>query len=256
MSEPRIRPVLRTVLLTAAVLLLTSPAGAQMPQPDGSHPPHEPVPSIVVNGDGEVRVAPDEAMVRLGVVAQEESARQAQNEASRIADAILSAVAELGVENDAIQTSQLYLTPVYEQGGPRQQVPTEPRIIAYRASNTVSIRLDDLSKIGPVIDAGIDNGSNQVEGVSFQVRDDRAARRDALTAAVTEARGKAEAMAAALGVSLGPILDAREGGYSIERPEFAQARMMAMDAGGGGTPVAPGQVTISASVTLRYRIGE
>lgn len=242
----------RTVL-ALLISTLALPLGAQMPEPT-PHPPHEPVPSIVVNGDGEVRVAPDEAMVRLGVVAQEESAREAQNEASRIADAILEAVAELGVGNEAIQTSQLYLTPVYEQGGPRQQVPTEPRIIAYRASNTVSIRLSDLTKIGPVIDAGIDNGSNQVEGVSFQVRDDRAARRDALTAAVTEAHAKAEAMAAALGVSLGPILDAREGGYSIERPEFAQARMMAMEAS-ADTPVAPGQVTVHASVTLRYRIG-
>lgn len=246
----------RTVL-ALLISTLALPLGAQMPQPDqpdGMHP-HEPVPSIVVNGNGEVRVAPDEAMVRLGVVAQEETAREAQNEASRIADAILSAVAELGVGNEAIQTSQLYLTPVYEQGGPRQQVPTEPRIIAYRASNTVSIRLADLTKIGPVIDAGIESGSNQVEGVSFQLRDDRAARQEALTAAVTEARAKAQVMATALGVELGPILDAQEGGYSIDRPEFAQARMMAMEAA-ADTPVAPGQVTVSASVTLRYRIAQ
>lgn len=223
-----------------------------MPEP--SHP-HEPVPSILVNGTGEVRTAPDEAVVRLGVVAQEPTAREAQNGASRIAGAILDAVSALGVEREAIQTSQLYLTPVYEQGGPRQQVPTEPRIIAYRASNTVSIRLSDLTKIGPVIDAGIDSGSNQVEGVSFQLRDDRAARQEALTAAVVEARGKARVMATALGVELGPVLDAREGGYQVDRPQFAQARMMAMESA-ADTPVAPGQVTVSASVTLRYRIGE
>lgn len=246
--------ILATLGFLALATLQPLPSGAQMPQPDGSHPHHDPVPSIVVNGNGEVRVAPDEAVVLLGVVAQEETAREAQNEASRIAGAILSAVAELGVGNEAIQTSQLYLTPVYEQGGPRQQVPTEPRIIAYRASNTVSIRLSDLSKIGPVIDAGIESGSNQVEGVSFQLRNDRNARQEALTAAVTEARGKAQVMATALGVELGPILDAQEGGYSIDRPQFAQARMMAMESA-ADTPVAPGQVTVAASVTLRYRIG-
>lgn len=239
--------------LTAFALLLSTlalPLGAQMPEPT----PHDPIPSILVNGNGEVRTAPDEAVVRLGVVAQEPSAREAQNEASRIADAILSAVAGLGVERSAIQTSQLYLTPVYEQGGPRQQVPTEPRIIAYRASNTVSIRLDDLTKIGPVIDAGIDSGSNQVEGVSFQLRDDREARQEAMRRAVEEARGKARAMADALEVSLGAVLEAQEGGYSIDRPQFAQTRMMAMESSMADTPVAPGQVTVSASVTLRYRI--
>lgn len=239
--------------LAASLLLstLALPLGAQMPEPMS---PHEPTPSILVNGTGEVRIAPDEAVVQLGVVAQETSAREAQSEASRIAGAILSAVAELGVEREAIQTSQLYLTPVYEQGGPRQQVPTEPRIIAYRASNTVSIRLEDLTKIGPVIDAGIDAGSNQVEGVSFQLRNDRRARQEAMRRAVAEARGKAQAMAEALEVSLGPILDAQEGGYSIDRPQFAQTRMMAMESSMADTPVAAGQVTVSASVTLRYRI--
>lgn len=253
--NPEIRPThAPATLVLAALTVLTlsiPPLGAQMPEP---MPPHDPVPSILVNGTGEVRTAPDEAVVQLGVVAQEPTAREAQNEASRIAGAILSAIAELGVERDAIQTSQLYLTPVYEQGGPRQQVPTEPRIIAYRASNTVSIRLADLEKIGPVIDAGIDAGSNQVEGVSFQLRNDRDARQEAMRRAVAEARGKAQAIAEALEVGLGPILDAQEGGYSIDRPQFAQARMMAMESSMADTPVAAGQVTVSASVTLRYRI--
>lgn len=241
----------------AAFVLLTLPLGAQMPEPP-MHPPHEPIPAITVNGSGQVRIAPDEAVVRLGVVAQKETAQAAQQEASRVARGILEAVAAQGVPEAAVQTSQLVLTPVYQHPSPRQQmeVPTEPRIIGYRASNVVSVRLEDLAKIGPVIDAGIGAGANQVEGVHFQLQDDRAAREEALRKAVAEARSKAAAMAEALGVTLGPLLEAHEGGVSIERPEFAQVRMLAMDASvGGDTPVAAGELTVTGNVTLRYRIG-
>lgn len=234
-----------------SILQLTTPLGAQMPDP----PDKKPVPAITVTGSGEVRSAPDLAEVRLGVVAQRETARDAQGEASRVARGILDAVAGLGVPEEAVQTSQLVLTPVYEQPAPRQQVPTEPRIIAYRASNVVSVRLSDLTKVGPVIDAGIETGSNRLEGVSFQLEDDRAAREEALRKAVAEARGKAKAMAEALEVELGPVLEAREGGVTVDRPQLAQVRMMSLEAGGGETPVAAGEVSVSATVTLRYRIG-
>jgi uncharacterized protein YggE len=236
-----------------AAILCTLPAGAQMPEPPAG-PAREPAPSITVSGYGEMRVAPDLATVRLGVVAQQQSARDAQQDASRIAQAILAGVAALDVPREAVQTSQLILTPVYEQPAPRQQVPTEPRIIAYRAANVVSVRLEDLAKIGRVIDAAIDAGANQVDGVDFQLRNDREAREEALRRAVREARSKAATMAEALGVSLGPVLDAREGGVSVEPPQFA-TRMFAMEARASETPVSPGEITVSANVTLRYRIG-
>lgn len=242
------------VAAVAAFVVSTLPVGAQMPEPP-VHPPYPPIPSITVTGSGEVRAAPDEAVVGLGVVAQMEQAREAQRQASRVAQAILDAVAALGVPAEAVQTSQLVLTPVYEHPSPRaMQVPTEPRIIGYRASNVVTVRLADLAKVGPVIDAGIEAGANRVEGVTFQLRDDRAAREEALRRAVAEASGKARAMAGALEVELGPVLDAHEGGVTVERPYLA-VRAMAMEAGDAATPVAPGEVTLSANVTLRYRIG-
>lgn len=235
-----------------AAILCTLSAGAQMPEPPAG--PHvAPVPSITVAGSGEMRVAPDLATVRLGVVSQQQTARDAQQDASRIAQAILAGVSALDVPRDAIQTSQLILTPVYDQPAPRQQVPTEPRIVAYRASNVVSVRLVDLAKIGRVIDAAIDAGANQVEGVDFQLQDDREAREEALRRAVREARSKAATIAEALDVSLGPVLDAVEGGVSIQPPQFA-TRMFAMEARSAETPVSPGEITVSANVTLRYRI--
>jgi uncharacterized protein YggE len=242
------RPALLAV--TAALILAASPLGAQMNDSD-----EQPVPSITVNGSGEVRMAPDEAVVRLGVVAQSSTARQAQQEVNRTAQAILEGMAALGIPEKAIQTSQLVLSPVYDQPGPRQQAPSEPRIVGYRASNVVSVRLTDLAKVGPAIDAATESGANQVQGVDFQLRDDLEARQKALAQAVEEARAKARTIASALGVDLGPVLDVQEGGISIHRPQLGGTRMLAMEARTAETPVAAGEVTISANVTLRYRIG-
>lgn len=234
-------------LLTVAAL----PAGAQMT--DHSH---EPPPQIVVNGAGEVQAAPDEATVQLGVVAQSDNARQAQSEASRIAGAILAAVARLGVPEKAVQTSQLVLTPRYEQPDPQQRGYRDPRIVGYEASNVVSIRLEDLTKIGPVIDAGIEAGANRVDGVGFGLKDDAAARRQALEMAVAEARAKASTLASAAGVSLGPILEIQESGVAVYKPQMAMRGMVSMEARmAADTPVSPGEITVSANVMIRYRIG-
>jgi len=213
------------------------------------------VPAITVSGSGEVHVDPDLAVVRLGVLAQNAEASMAQQEANRVAKGILDGVEALGVPRDAVQTSRLVLSPVYEQPRPQDQA-REPRISAYRASNVVSVRLDDLTKIGPVIDAAVEAGANQVEGVEFQLENDTAARQQALTRAVQEARAKAAAIADALDVALGPVLEATEGGVSVQVPQFGGGpRMLSMQARAPEpTPVSTGEITVSASVTLRYRI--
>ena len=252
-STPRPSALAATLaaVLAAGALFAAVPAAAHdaIPQP-----------AITVQGDAEVRRVPDEATVRLGVVAQEPTAQAAQQGANRIAQAILAAVEALGVPGEAIQTSRLVLYPVYSQP-PRllRQGGTEedfvPEIVAYSASNTVSVRLADLTKVGPVVDAGIGAGANQVEGVDFRLRDDSSARTEALAEAVAEARGEAQAMARALGVTLGPVLSADEGHVSVAYPSMERAVFARMDmAQAAPTPVAPGDVTVSASVTVRFRI--
>jgi uncharacterized protein YggE len=239
-----------TLCLGALLVAAALPAGAQMNDSDD-----QPIPSITVNGSGEVRVAPDLAVVQLGVLAQADTARQAQQEASKIAQGILDGVKALGVAKEEIQTSQLVLTPVYDQPSPQRQAPQPPHVVGYRASNVVSVRLSDLTKVGPVIDAATEAGANRVEGVDFRLENDQAARREALKQAVEEAQAKARTIAAALGVELAAVQDAREGGVTIHTPQFGSPRMLAMEARAPETPVSSGQVTVSANVTLRYRIG-
>ncbi|HEX2164445.1 MAG TPA: SIMPL domain-containing protein [Thermoanaerobaculia bacterium] len=260
MEHRSLRRSAAAVLALAVLVPLTAPAAAQ----EAPLIVRSPIPTISVAGTGEVRQEPDEATVRLGVTAQAEDAAAAQREASEIAARILAAVTALGVPESAIQTSRLVLDPVYSQPGPEERRgdrPYEPRIVAYRASNVVSVTLVDLEKVGPVIDAAVEAGANEVQGVDFRLRDDQAAHNQAVARAVANARATAAAMAAALGVELGPVLEAREGGAQVLYPQMdvRAYRLEAMDMAAPPpppTPVSPGEVEVSARVEVTYRIAE
>src|SRR5205823_10924329 len=201
--------------------------------------------------NSDVMVTPDEASVRLGIVRQAPAAQTAQDQANAVAQQILSEIRKLGVMPEKIQTARLVLSPVYAPRSPESR--DAPRIVAYNASNTVTVRLDDLSLVGPVIDAGLKAGANQLEGVQFGLRNELPSRQQALKQAVNEARGKAEAMAEALRVTLGEVLEISEGGSISPRFEAPlNGRVFAAQAD-VATPVSTGQLDVSATVTIRYR---
>src|SRR5215475_3268812 len=215
-------------------------------RPDAPPPP----PVLVVSGTAEVFVAPDQATVRLGIVRQSANAQAAQEQASAAAQEILNAIGKFGVPSSQIQTMRLVLSPVYAPRSPDSR--DAPRIVAYNATNTVSVRLENLSQVGPVIDAGLKAGANQLEGVQFGLRNDLPSRQQALKQAVEEARSKAQTMADALRVNLAEVLEASEGGVTIlADSEPLAGRVMALAA---DTPVSPGQIRVTANVTVRYRI--
>jgi uncharacterized protein YggE len=212
---------------------------------------------LTVTGTGEAFGTPDRAVVRLGAVAQSAQAAEAQKLVSEIVTKTTDAVKELGIDEKSIRTAGVSLSPVYSDFQPRpgQQQPQEPRISGYRASNTIEVRLDDLKKLGPVIDAGVTTGANNVEGVDFQLKDDGPQRKAALKQAATDARGKAEALADAMGMRLGPVIEVIEGGAGGGWPiPLARRAPMLAEAFTAGTPVQPGQLQITASVTITYRL--
>ncbi len=213
-------------------------------------PPPPPVPVLVVSGNASVMAVPDQAIVRLGIVRQAASAQAAQEQANVAAREILNAVEKAGVPPNQIQTARLVLTPIYAPRNPDSR--DAPRIVAYNATNTISVRLENLSIVGTVIDAGLKAGANQIEGVGFALRNDLPSRQQALKQAVEEARSKAQTMAEALRVNLVEVLEVSEGGVSIVdrvEPVFASRAAAATE-----TPVSPGQIEVRASVTIRYRI--
>jgi hypothetical protein len=238
------------VALTLLALLPVATAAAEHHGDGGDERPR-----LAVQGEGRMRAEPDQAIVRLGVTAQAETAGAAQQQVNRVADGILEAVRALGVEGRALQTSQLSLYPVYSERQRRmpQQEVADPEIVGYRASNVVSVRLEELAKIGPVIDGAVAAGANEVQGVDFSLQDDLAARKQALAQAVAEARAKAEAMATALGLRLGPVIEVTEGGASVQ-PRRLQVASLAMRAGDAGTPVSAGDVEVTASVSVVFAL--
>lgn len=261
--EIAMRPIKLSMLsATIAVVLCCAMAMAQDPPPeDGPRrdmrgPMMQP-PVLRVTANAQTQAAPDHATVRLGAVAQAAEAQQAQEQVNQIMVRAMEAVRALGIEEKDVRTADLALFPIHEQPRPqpgRQDQPEEPRIVAYRASNTVVVDLSDLSKIGPVIDACVGVGANQLQGVEFSLKNDLEARTAALEKAVTDARRKAEALARAAGMQLGPIMELSEGGAYVQPPQPMYAtRGMAMEMA-TPTPVQPGQLDIHASVTMVYHL--
>lgn len=204
--------------------------------------------SIVVSGNGTVRADPDVAYVRLGVSSRAATAREAQAQTNAAIAKFYSALDALRIDRKDIQTSRLTLNAYYDNPRPGQR----PEIAGYEAENVVTVRLIDFTKIGPVVDAGVDAGVNNMQGVSFSLVDDTKARLEALQAASREAKAKAEAIASALGIRLGAILVVNEGGsYAPPRMDYERGAAMEMKS---GTTVSPGQLDITANVSIRFAI--
>lgn len=204
---------------------------------------------LTVTGTAEVFATPDEAIVRLGVLQQAPTAQEAQVKANDVIQKLLSAAQSLKIAKENIQTSRMSLSPIYSNPGPNQP----PRISGYQAQDQLSVRLKDFTLVGKVIDAGTAAGCNTVDGIDFQLRNSRGPRSNAYREAVADARSKADAIAEALGVKIMGVYDARTDspGY-VPPPRGLGVMRMEMAA---ATPVEPGQLEVSVTVTIRYRIG-
>lgn len=209
----------------------------------------EPQNVITVTGTAQVFASPDEAMVRLGVLEQATTAAEAQSKANGVIQKFLGALKALGIAKENIQTSRMALMPMYSQPKPGEM----PRISGYQAQDTLAVRLTNFDLVGKVIDAGTSSGVNTVDGIDFQLRNSRGPRAQAYREAVADARSKADAVADALGVKILGVYDVHtdSGGYAP--PPRVMGMRMDM-AGAAPTPVEPGQMEVSVSVTIRYRI--
>jgi len=236
------------VFMTAILAALLSAATAIAQSGPGAGPA---VAAITVTGTAEVAAAPDRALVSLGAVVENKQAQEAQKQIAQIMQRVIKDIKAQGIPEDKIRTVGLSLNPVYSHPAPRAgQEPEAPRIVAYRAANTVRVQVDDLERVGGVIDAGIAAGANQLNSLAFDLRDDLKYRKQALQLAAQEARIKAEAIASALNLQLGEVLEIREEGAPAHYP--VERRMAAPSA--AGTPIQPGQVQVNASVNLRLRL--
>ncbi len=207
-------------------------------------------PTIAATGKGEIKVTPDVAYVSVGVTTQNADAKKASADNANKMDALYKAVKALGIDEKDIKTVNIGLNPQYDYNG------AKPKITGYMATNTVSITVRDVKKTGDVIDAAVNAGGNDLNGVSFDLLDKSKAYSDALTAAVKDAKAKVDAMAGAAGITQITPFTITESSYQAY-PVYSGVREAA-DAAKGGTnaptQVSAGEMTITASVTAEFQI--
>lgn len=203
---------------------------------------------IEVSAEAEARALPDLAVLELGVVTRAENAAAAAQQNAGRMKTVLAAVRQAIGPQAQVGTGTYSLRTEYAQN----RDGTEPRIVAYVASNIVRLETAEMSRLGEVIDVAIKAGANQVQRISFGLSDPAGVRRNALRDATLQAQADAETMAAALKLKLGAVLSLSNQDAGPVRP-YTQDAMVAR-AAMAQTPIEPGQVSVRARVTLRVQI--
>ena len=227
-------------ILLLAGLLLAAAAIAGVAQPHLGHTATASArTTITVTGDGTVDATPDRASFDFGVTTQGASAAEALSRNASQARAIVDALKRAGIASSDIQTTQVSLWPQTSSDG--------TRITGYQASNSVHVTAG-LGKSGALVDAAVRAGANNVAGPSLDTADKASLYNQALKQALGNARGKAQAIADASGLTLGAVQNVHEGGNAVPVPMFAAARAAA----GSAVPIEAGTQQIQASVTVTY----
>jgi uncharacterized protein YggE len=201
-------------------------------------------PTITVVADGRVQVKPDVAYLTLGVETQGKTAREAMDANNKAMQALVTRLGRLNIGKDDMQTGSIALWPITTQP-PKGEGPQE--IIGYRAQNMLHVTVRDLARAGEVLDEAVTAGANVASGIQFGVKDDSAARQQALTEATKAARAKAEALANGLGLRVGSVLSVEELSYGgpIVRATYAEPKP-------AGVPIEPGELSVVVQVRVVF----
>ena len=207
--------------------------------------------TIAVTGEGKVEMAPDMAMLSLGVMTQADTAAAALKANSDGLSGALDRLKAAGIEGRDIQTSGLSLHPNVDYSSTGR----EPQVRGYTASNMLTVRLRDLSVLGQTLDAVVTEGANTLNGLSFGLQNPDEATDEARRRAVADATHKAALYAEAAGVTLGRIVTISEqGNYGGPQPMMMAEARFAKDA--GSVPVASGEISIGATISVVYEIAQ
>lgn len=230
----------RTALLLLTILATISPGCAAATAQELRVTPD--VPLIEASGWGEVRLSPERATVTLSVQTTGASAANVAAENSRAQQAVLDTLRALGFSGSQVSTTRYSVGPHYELEpgvGRRQE--------GYVAQNAVRVRVEQLDRIGGVIDAALAKGATGISNVSFEAATTEEARRQALAEAAESARAEAETIASAYGGTLGALLEA------TVNPARGSDMVLLRAAGRAETPISPSDIVVRAAVTGRWR---
>ncbi len=252
-------------LLTAATLIVlgVAPLAAQNAPADAPQPPagmghdmmkrhgmhHGPIARLTVGGQGQATTQPDLATIGLGVSTRAATAAEAMAKNAEAQAKVIETLKTAGIEARDIQTSALNLAPVMDYADNGQP----PKLTGYAAQNSVTVRMRDIAGLGALLDKLIASGSNELGGISFSREDMTATENEARVKAVADARRRAEIMAEAAGMKLGPLVALSD--VPMDAGPMPMPRMaMAADAKMGGAPIEAGELTVTTNVTAVYAL--
>ena len=229
-----------------AVILICSVLCAATLEAQGQ--PQSPEPSTVtVTGEASVTAVPDQAWVRVGAESRSKISKEAQQRNAEAMTAVQQKLASMGIEKDAVRTIAIDLQPEFDYVNGRQVAR------GYVARNTIEVRVDDLARLGGVLDAVVASGATSLNGLRFDVKNRIAVEQQALQAAVGAANAKAAAVAAGAKRAIDRVIRIEEIFVGGGGPEPMMMRSMAQR-GDAQTPVAAGEIEIRAQVRLTAAI--
>jgi uncharacterized protein YggE len=212
-----------------------------------AHAQTVPPPAISVTGEATVSVAPDMAQIDGGVTSDAKTARAASEANNAAMGKVLLALKGAGIDEKDYQTSRLSLQPQFAANyNPSDRA---SGIVSFRASNRVTVKVHDVTKVANVIDMLVGAGANEIGGINFTVTQASKVLDEAREKAIADARRKAEIYARAAGVTLGDPISISEEGASVPAFRGKMAAPMA-----ASTPVAPGEETLSVTVGMTWAI--
>jgi uncharacterized protein YggE len=246
---PSLRARWLAVATGAMAVLLAASAPSFGPRPslaaDATKPDH----TISVTGTGRVILTPDVADLRLGVLVQRSTVRAARADAAKAMTAVITALKKVGLADADIQTSAINLQPLYDYSNGNA-----PRLTGYQFSNSVAATVRKLDVLGDAIDDALAAGATSLDSVTFRVDDETKAEAQARTGAMADAKGKAQALASAAGVSIQGVSSITETIAPIPYPIlYERAPAGAVDKQ-LSTPVQPGTNEITVTVAVAYLI--
>jgi len=236
---------MRRTTLTAALCILAT-LSATVAAEEHEHL----VPSISVVGQGEVQIKPDTAHVQVGVTTEAEKASDALHENSQRMGELFNTLKQHDIAEKHVQTSGFNVTPIQTYDRNRDE---PPRIVGYRVTNQVRVTVVEPQRLGAILDAVVQAGGNQIQGVTFSISNPEPHLDEARRLAMSDARRRARLYAIEAGVALGHPLIISEQSIAVPQPKrFAEGvRAAAMRA---DVPIAEGEQTLSASIHVTYAI--
>jgi len=208
--------------------------------------------TINVDGMSEISVEPDEAEVWAGISVVKNSAEEAQSEVNEVINAMIDGLRYKGIKEEDIETERLNLYEEYSwEEGKRTS-------IGWRASQTLKISTDDLTKVGEIVDISVKNGANQLNNINFKLSKEKESefKKQALAEATKNAKEKAETIAESLDARLGKIKTVSESnfGYRPYMYEMAKAASSDMEIVEEAAAVMPSDVSVTANINIVYYI--